>query len=90
MGDRLAAVDQRMLNAYQLEMTAAWPRLWLLLPARARTDLRAAQSYAELAESAVDLYARRPARAPGLRRDSGAGLTQATGRRITSLLRKKA
>jgi hypothetical protein len=134
MGDRLAAVDHRVLAAYRLDLSAAWPRLWMLLPAPARTDLQtardalttaarragwgllyvlpalwwwpaapvgallclsgwraarqAAQSYAELAESAVDLYARRLARALGFP-DSDARLTQATGRRITSLLRKK-
>ncbi|MFG2357429.1 hypothetical protein [Streptomyces sp. NPDC048521] len=135
MGDRLAAVDQRVLNAYQLDLSTAWPRLWMLLPAPARADLQAArdaltaaarragwgllylipalwwwpaapvsallclggwraarqaaQSYAELAESAVDLYARRLARTLGLQRHPGARLTQATGRQITSLLRKK-
>jgi hypothetical protein len=40
IGDRLRAVDRRILSAYDLDLAAAWPRLELVLPpeVRAATD----------------------------------------------------
>ncbi|NJP29587.1 hypothetical protein FLW53_36405 [Microbispora sp. SCL1-1] len=43
IGDRLRAVDQRLLTAYDLDLTSAWPRLWLTVPDVARTELAAAR-----------------------------------------------
>jgi hypothetical protein len=42
-GDRLAAVDTRVHRAYGLDLAVAWPRLWLVLPETARSELAAAQ-----------------------------------------------
>ncbi|SHN19577.1 hypothetical protein [Actinacidiphila paucisporea] len=42
MGDRLQAVESRVRAEYGLDLPSAWPRLWLLLPAPDRDDLRAA------------------------------------------------
>lgn len=42
IGDRMAAVDARVLEAYDLDLTFAWPRLWLVLPETARAELQAA------------------------------------------------
>ncbi len=42
MGDRLAAASLRVRNAYGLDLPSAWPRLWLLLPDSARSELRQA------------------------------------------------
>ncbi|MFC7643160.1 hypothetical protein ACFQX6_21680 [Streptosporangium lutulentum] len=39
IGDRLRAADQRVHTAYDLDLTGAWPRLWLLVPDAARTEL---------------------------------------------------
>lgn len=41
-GDRMAAADQRVLNRYSLDLTSAWPRLWLILPETTRTALQEA------------------------------------------------
>lgn len=43
MGDRLTAVDHRVFDAYRIDLSSAWPRLWLLLPQTPRTDLTAAR-----------------------------------------------
>jgi hypothetical protein len=51
MGDRVAALETRVRNEYELDFPAAWPRLWLVIPEPSRAELRA-----DLAESAVDLY----------------------------------
>ncbi|WP_340682576.1 hypothetical protein LCL61_28430 [Amycolatopsis coloradensis] len=39
MGDRIHAVEQVALNRYGLDLTFAWPRLWLVLPETARTEI---------------------------------------------------
>jgi len=41
-GDRMAAVDQRVLDRYALDLTSAWPRLWLVLPDATRSALQEA------------------------------------------------
>lgn len=42
IGDRFRAVDERIHRTYRLDVSAAWPRLWLLIPETARTELAAA------------------------------------------------
>ena len=42
IGDRLRATDERIHRTYRLDLTAAWPRLWLLIPNPARTELTTA------------------------------------------------
>jgi hypothetical protein len=42
IGDRLRAVDERVHQTYKLDVSAAWPRLWMQLPDSARTELGAA------------------------------------------------
>lgn len=42
IGDRLRAADERIYRAYRLDVSAAWPRLWVLIPDAARTELGAA------------------------------------------------
>ncbi|WP_199487832.1 hypothetical protein [Actinomadura spongiicola] len=42
MGDRAASVEQVALNRYSLDLTFAWPRLWLVLPDAVRADISAA------------------------------------------------
>lgn len=42
IADRLRAVDERVHRAYRLDVSAAWPRLWLLIPDTARTELTTA------------------------------------------------
>jgi len=44
IGDRLAALDTRVLARYGLDLSSAWPRLWLIVPDTARTELRVAAS----------------------------------------------
>jgi hypothetical protein len=44
IGDRLAALDRRVLAHYGLDLSSAWPRLWLIVPDTARTELRTAAS----------------------------------------------
>ncbi|MGW0769254.1 hypothetical protein [Streptomyces sp. NPDC002676] len=41
-GDRLHAPDTRVRDAYHLDLGTAWPRLWLVMPDTARTELAAA------------------------------------------------
>lgn len=42
IGDRIAAVQRRVREMYDLDLAFAWPRLWLILPDVARTELRTA------------------------------------------------
>jgi len=42
MGDRLAAMEARVLAEYSVDLAAAWPRLWLLLAEDGRTPIRQA------------------------------------------------
>ncbi|MGW4546135.1 hypothetical protein ACWEN4_07100 [Streptomyces violaceorubidus] len=49
-GDRLAAPAQRLWHAHQLDLTAAWPHLWLLASDGTRAELQAAR--ARLTDSA--------------------------------------
>lgn len=42
-GDRLAAAEERVWQAYHLDLVAAWPRLWLLVPDGARLELHTAR-----------------------------------------------
>lgn len=51
IGDQLAAAATRVHAEYGLDLGAAWPRLWLLLTADARLEVRGAR--AELDSSAV-------------------------------------
>jgi hypothetical protein len=44
MGDRISAVEQVALNRYGLDLTFAWPRLWLVLPDHARAELTTAHA----------------------------------------------
>ncbi|TCO47276.1 hypothetical protein [Actinocrispum wychmicini] len=44
MGDRLAASDVRVLNQYDVDLRAWWPRLWLVLDDPTRAELRAARA----------------------------------------------
>lgn len=44
MGDRMAAVQTRVFTDYHVDLVAAWPRLWLLLPDDRRTEVREAAS----------------------------------------------
>ena len=39
IGDRLRACRVRIERAYGLDLDAAWPRLWLIVPDTARTEL---------------------------------------------------
>jgi hypothetical protein len=43
LGDRIAAVDRRVLERYQLDLASAWPRLWLVMPDATRAELGTAQ-----------------------------------------------
>ncbi|RMI37828.1 hypothetical protein EBN88_18160, partial [Streptomyces triticirhizae] len=43
IGDRVEAADRRVLTAYGLDLGAAWPRLWLLVPEETRAELRTAR-----------------------------------------------
>ncbi|MBF6336505.1 hypothetical protein IU450_11490 [Nocardia abscessus] len=42
-GDRLRAVDDRISRGAGLDLTTTWPRLWLVLPDAARTELATVQ-----------------------------------------------
>jgi hypothetical protein len=42
MADRMAGLTSRVRNAYGLDLNAAWPRIWLILPDPIRTESRAA------------------------------------------------
>jgi hypothetical protein len=44
VGDRLQAVDQRVHDRYHLDLSAAWPRLWLIVPDAVRTELTQART----------------------------------------------
>lgn len=39
MGDRILAADTRVHVAYDLDLTSAWPHLWLMLPDISRNEL---------------------------------------------------
>ena len=43
IGDRLRACHVRIDRAYGLDLNAAWPRLWLIVPDTVRTELGAAR-----------------------------------------------
>ena len=43
IGDRLRACHVRVEKAYGLDLDAAWPRLWLILPEPARSEIAAAR-----------------------------------------------
>ncbi|MFF0225250.1 hypothetical protein [Streptomyces sp. NPDC004629] len=43
LGDRIAAVDTRVWAAYRLDLTSAWPRLWLTLPEDVRAEIGTAR-----------------------------------------------
>ncbi|MER5922887.1 hypothetical protein [Streptomyces mirabilis] len=53
-GDRVRALDLRVHQAYRLDLDSAWSRLWLVLPADTRTELRTAR---EAYDAAVRLTA---------------------------------
>ncbi|MEV6655676.1 hypothetical protein [Nocardia fluminea] len=42
-GDRLRSVDDRVRRGTGLDLTTTWPRLWLVLPEAARTEVTAVQ-----------------------------------------------
>jgi hypothetical protein len=42
IGDRLRAIDERVYARYGIDWAAVWPRLWLVMPDTARTELSAA------------------------------------------------
>lgn len=44
LGDRLASVDYRIHEKYQLDLASAWPRLWLIAPAATRAELGTART----------------------------------------------
>lgn len=44
MGDRLIAADVRVHETYRIDLTSAWPRLWLLLPDTAHQEIQAARA----------------------------------------------
>ncbi|MFF7352440.1 MULTISPECIES: hypothetical protein [Streptomyces] len=43
-GDRITAPEHRVWHAYRLDLTAAWPHLWLLAPEGTRAELDAART----------------------------------------------
>lgn len=43
IGDRLHGADQRVYDAYDLDLGAAWPRLWLTVPDAVRVELLSAR-----------------------------------------------
>ncbi|WP_327071399.1 hypothetical protein [Kitasatospora sp. NBC_01302] len=43
-GDRIAAPDQRVWRSYRLDLTVAWPHLWLLAPDGTRAELDTART----------------------------------------------
>lgn len=44
MGDRVHSVEQIALNRHGLDLSFAWPRLWLTLPDTARSEITAAHA----------------------------------------------
>lgn len=51
MGDRIAAVDQRVHNQYGVDLQSWWPRLWLILDETGRNEIRAARTAFDAATS---------------------------------------
>lgn len=49
MGDRIAAVEDRLHNQYQVDLQSWWPRLWLTLDDATRVELRAARAAVDTA-----------------------------------------
>ncbi|MFE4800671.1 hypothetical protein ACFRFL_38185 [Streptomyces sp. NPDC056708] len=43
-GDRVTTPDRRVWRAYRLDLTAAWPHLWLLVPDSTRAELGVARA----------------------------------------------
>ncbi|MER6380605.1 hypothetical protein [Streptomyces sp. NPDC001250] len=43
IGDRIAAVDRRVFENYDLDLSSAWPRLWLIVPQTTRDELGSAR-----------------------------------------------
>ncbi|MEU6383740.1 hypothetical protein ABZ847_09250 [Streptomyces bauhiniae] len=43
-GDRITTPDRRVWRAYRLDLTAAWPHLWLLAPDSTRAELGTART----------------------------------------------
>ncbi|MEV6245990.1 hypothetical protein AB0M38_07275 [Streptomyces sp. NPDC051742] len=43
MGDRLIAADARVHATYRIDLTSAWPRLWLLMPDTAHLETQTAR-----------------------------------------------
>ncbi|MBQ0977867.1 hypothetical protein [Micromonospora sp. M61] len=43
MGDRLCSVDAVIWAEYRLDLTSAWPRLWLLAAPESRTEIQSAR-----------------------------------------------
>lgn len=43
IGDRLRATEVRIQRAYDLDLAAIWPRLWLIVPEVVRTEIGAAR-----------------------------------------------
>jgi hypothetical protein len=48
-GDRMAAADTRVLRAYDVDLEAAWPRLWLVVPEPVRAELLEAREKVDAA-----------------------------------------
>jgi len=44
IGDRIAATETRVRNAYGLDLPAVWSRLWLILPDQPREEIRTART----------------------------------------------
>ncbi|MGX9884497.1 hypothetical protein [Streptomyces sp. NPDC002276] len=44
MADRMRAAGERVHQAYDLDLTAAWPRLWLCMPEASRAEIATAQA----------------------------------------------
>ncbi|GHF43956.1 hypothetical protein [Streptomyces griseosporeus] len=43
IGDRVAAADRRVWQQYRIDLVAAWPRLWLIVPDAVRTAITGAR-----------------------------------------------
>lgn len=56
MGDRMHSVEQIALNRHGLDLAFSWPRLWLVLPDTARTEISSAHA-AFVAAVAVGTWA---------------------------------
>ncbi|WP_107481932.1 hypothetical protein [Streptomyces sp. JHA26] len=44
LGDRVAAVDTRVWQTYRLDLTSAWPRIWLVLAEDVRAEIVASRT----------------------------------------------